>query len=285
MRACKNYMQILVGVYFLVTNCAFADTTGFVGRRPANFVPDDDLIVVPMVIEKNIMERFNEKHQETFHGARKTLEYWLSQEQYAQDYGLEDSGFVILPTEEEKVKFFNRNYLRFISKDVEKSTNSSIQNSWERWTADDEINSIDAVEQHEKVLVYAKKKRGAQDSQIITKSVKVGKDKLKFGFQARPEIGMFKLTLQSNYFYARAWVGVNGNQEVNVEKTIAATGTRAMVNYYVDESRILVALDQPLIWHWSLRFTHSKDADGFSKLQNTGLEEDNISQIRFNIGF
>ena len=73
--------------------------------------------------------------------------------------------------------------------------------------------------------------------------------------------------------------------KINIEKTIEATGTRAMVNYFVDESRVLVALDQPIIRYWSLRFTHSKTSDGFSDLQNTGLEEDNISQLRFRMGF
>jgi len=284
MKTCKTYMHFSLCVYLLVTTCAFARSTSEVGRQPANFVPDDDLIVVPMVIEKNVLEKFNEKHQERFYGARKQLEYWLSQEQYAEDYGLEDSGFVILPTPEEKERFFRRNYLRFISKDVERSTNRNLQNTLERWTADDEIDAIEAVEQHEKVLIYAKKKRGKEDKKIV-KSVKVGEDKIKFGFQARPEIGMAKFTLESNYFYARAWVGINGNQELNIERTINMTNTKLMGNYFIDESRILVAVDQPIVRHWSFRFTHSKLGEGFSELSGVGIEEDNITQIRFNMGF
>lgn len=299
MRACRNYMHILIGVYLLVTTSVYGSEDAMVGRKPANFVPDDDMIVVPMVIEKNIMQRFNEKHQERFYGARKQLELWLSQEQYAQDYGLEDAGFLRIPSPQEKQRFFERNYLRFISKDVERSTNRSIQDSWERWTADEEIDAIEAVEQHEKVLIYAKKKRGKEDKKI-EKSVSVGKDRLRFGFQPRLEIGMFKFTLQSNHFYARAWVGVNGNQEVNIERRIQLTNTKIMGNYYIDEEKLLVAIDQPLVKNWSLRFTHTKyyniDAT-IARLEESALEddsqtllgdvitEDNIAQIRFNMGF
>lgn len=298
MRVCRSYMHILMGVYLLATTCAYAKSADIVGRKPANFVPDDDMIVVPIVIEKNIMDRFNEKHQEEFYGARKQLEFWINQEQYAQDYGLEDAEFLRLPTIEEKERFFQRNYMRFLSKDVERSTNRGLQNAWERWTADDEIDAIQAVEEHEKVLVYAKKKRGQSDGKI-TKSVKVGKDKLRFGFQARPEIGMFKFTMKSNHFYARAWVGINGNQELNVERRIKLTNTKLMGNYYIDEEKLLVVVDQPIVRHWSFRFTHTKlfnieNALDRAEEDNNSLDatlldnvitEDNVAQIRFNMGF
>lgn len=298
-KVCKTYIHFSLCVYLLVTSWAIASEMTNKGRRPANFVPDDDLIVVPMVVEKSVIERFNERHQERFYGARKQLEFWMSQEQYAFDYGLEDSGFVVLPTEQEKQRFFQRNYLRFLSKDVERSTNRGLQNSWERWTADNEIDAIEAIEQHEKVLVYAKKKNGKAPKKV-EKSVKVGRDRLRFGFQPRIEIGMLKFTMRSNFFYARAWVGVNGNQELNVEKTIDYTNTKLMGNYFIDEERLLVAVDQPIWGHWSFRFTHTKlynvedalaraeenlDPQASTLLEPFIVQEDNIAQIRFNMAF
>lgn len=282
---CKIYTQLLVAAYFLVisSSSAFCQEVE-IGRKPANFVPDDDAIIVPMVIEKNFIDEFHEKHEDTFKSARKKLKYWLTQEQYAKDYGLENTGMVNLPTAEEKEKFLQRNYLRFISKDVEKSTNKGLQNSWEQWTADDEIDAITAVELHEKVLIKAQKNQG-KSALKATKTVKVGTDNLKFGFQPRVEIGMMKFTLTSKHFKARAWVGVNGNQELNVEKRFKTTGTKAFVNYYIEETRLLAALDQRLARHWSLRATHAKDFDNFENINQSITYEDNIVQLRFNMGF
>ena len=65
-----------------------------VGRSPANFVPDDDEIVVPIIVEKNFMEEFHEKHEADFREARTKLTFWMQQEQYAQDYGLENTGVI-----------------------------------------------------------------------------------------------------------------------------------------------------------------------------------------------
>jgi hypothetical protein len=280
---CKNYRQLLVIAYFLVST-ASVTANDKLGRSPANFVPDDDAIIVPMVIEKNFIDDFHAKHENKFKSARKKLRFWLQQEQYAKDYGLENTGMVNLPTAEEKQKFLQRNYLRFISKDVEKSTNKGLQNSLEKWTADDEIDAITAVELHEKVLIKARKKKG-RSTLKASKSVKIGKDNFKFGFQPRVEIGMAKFTLTSKHFKARAWVGINGQQEINIEKRFKSTSTRAFVNYYIEETRLLAALDQKLTGHWSLRATHAKDFENFENINDTIITENNIVQLRFNMGF
>ncbi len=281
---CKIYTQIALAVYFLVNGaCALAGDCK-VGRKPANFVPDDDAIIVPMIIEKNFIDEFHEKHEKDFKKARKKLPHWITQEQYAKDYGLENTGIVRLPTPEEKERFLQKNYMRFISKDVERSTNRGLQNTLESWTADDEIDAITAVELHEKVIVKASKKNGEKDLNA-TKVVKVGKDKLKFGFQARPEIGMMKFTLRSKHFKARAWVGINGNQELKIEKKFKSTKTKAFVNYYIEQTRLLAAVDQKLARHWTLRFTHAKDFEDFENVNDTIQYEDNIVQLRFSIGF
>ena len=281
---CKKFIQYIVGVYFL--GIFSIPCHSQVGRAPANFVPDDDEIIVPIIVEKNFIDEFHEKHADQFQVARKRLQDWLQQEQYAKDYGLENSGVVDTPTEDEKVKFLNRNYLRFLSKDVERSTNSNLRDTLEDWTTDDEIDAISAVELHEKVIVHAKKQNGEK---IIKeeKSIKVGKDTFKFGFQPRLEMGMVKFTVQSKYFKARAWVGVNGNQELKLERRFKSTNTKAMVNYYIDEERALAVIDQRIVDHLYLRFTHTKEfnPDLDVAADEEVIPENNIMQLRFNMGF
>ena len=280
---CKIYMQFVVSVNLLVSGICCAKSEN-VSRKPANFIPDDDLIVVPLVIEKSVIEEFHNKHENKFKAAKQRMQFWQSQEQYAQDYGLEDSGIISLPTPEEKQRFLNRNYLRFISKDVERSTNKTLQNSIERWTTDDEIDSIKAIEEHEKVIIKARSSKGRKNLSK-SKTVKVGKSDFKFGFQARPEIGMARFTIRSSYLNARAWVGVNGNQEIKLERRFKSTGTMSFVNYYIDESRVLAVIDQKVIKSLTFRYSHAKDVDGFSNLSSAGINEDNVFQLRYNVQF
>ncbi|MBD66362.1 MAG: hypothetical protein CME62_14220 [Halobacteriovoraceae bacterium] len=293
MKYCLKDLHIFLSVYILATFSAFADQQAVcptpptqktsIGRAPANFVPDDDLIVVPMVIEKNIYERFNEKHEEDFKEAREKLAFWITQEEYAKAYGLEDTGAVDLPTQDERERFLQRNYLRFLSKDVERSTNGELQDTLRRWTADDELDAIEMQEKHEEVLVRARKERGGKVYKK-EKEVKVGEERIKFGFQPRLEIGMVKIDMETPYFEAKAWLGVNGNQEINFEKKIRSWGSKFRANYEIDQSRLLCAYDQRLIGNLSLRFSHTKDMDGFSRFTKSGIE-DNVTQLRFGMRF
>ena len=284
---CKKYMQIACSVYFLVTSSVVADTASLVSRTPANFVPDDDMIIVPIVIEKSIVDEFKEKHEDSFRGSREKIRYWVSQEEYAEAYGLQGRGIVNTPTEAQKEKFVNKHFLRFISKDVEKTTNSVGQDILEDWTADDELDAIEAIEEHERVLVKAQGTQKPLGSLETTSTVNVGnkKSKIKFGFQPRVEVGMVKFTMKSKLFNARAWVGINGNQELNLERRFSSTNTKALINYKIDETALLMAVDQTISKHIRLRFTHQKDVEGFSEMTRSGISENNVVQLRFSKRF
>lgn len=280
---CRKIYHLCFIVHLLGSVLCFAEEGKDYGRKPANFVPDDDMIVVPMVIEKNVYERFNERHLKEFNSAKKTLRFWMSQEEYAEAYGLENR-VVMLPTQDQKERFFQRRFMRFLSQDVERSTNQTVTETLEELTNDDEIDSIRAIEMHEKVLVKAEKSRGKKTVKK-TKNVKVGKEKFRFGFQPRLEIGMARFTLRSRFFRARAWLGINGNQELYIERRFKSTNTRAFMNYFIEQNRVLASVDQRLSRGWSLRFTHNKTFEDIEVWDQTGLTENNVLQLRFNMRF
>jgi hypothetical protein len=281
---CLKVRQYLGTVLLLITSTSVFASGSLVSRKPANFVPDDDLIVVPMTVERNFYQEFNEKHKDQFRASRLRLENWIAQEQYAQDYGLEDAGFIELPTVEVKERFFRRNYLRFIQKDVERSNNETLQDITRQWTADDEIDSIKNNEQRSDFIVKAKRSSGRKVIKA-TETVKVAGQKFKFDIQPRLEMGMVKIRLDIKYIHVRAWVGVNGNQEINMNKTFKATGTSTLVNYYIEQNRVLAAVDQTITDHWSARLTHEKIGTDFDNMQTSGLSENNILSFNFRMGF
>lgn len=287
MSKCQKSKHFTRIVYLLITACFSVSTfaqVSILGRKPANFVPDDDMIIVPMVVERNFIEEFNEKHKDKFRKARKKLDYWMTQQQYAKDYGLQGTGAVNLPTAEQKQKFFKRNYLRFIQKDVEKSNQAVVNQFVNDWNTNDEIDSISANEQRDKFIVKAKRKTG-QRVFVAKKEVKVAGKKFKFNIQPRIEMGMVKVRLDTPFFEVRGWLGINGNQEIKVYKRFASTNTNTMINYYIEQNRILSVIDQPLMTHWSMRLTHDKIIKGFSLMNKTGVSENNSMQIRFGMGF
>lgn len=289
MRKClklRHYLKILqVCLVYGLALKSVNSLAGEIFRAPANYVPDDDMIVVPIVIEKNAMDEFNEKHSSRFSNAKAQLIKWINDENYVQAYGLEDTGAVRLPNEQEKERFFERNYMRFLQTDVQNSTNSMLTENLEELTADDELATIERYEARDEYIVEARKANGQTTDQaernIVKKEIKVGKDKFKFDIQPRLEMGMVMVKLKSNYFNMRAWLGVNGNQEVNFRKKFSSFGTNTRVNYYIEQRRVLASIDQPLYGAWSLRLTHDKQE---AEPEINGLienRENNVIQIRF----
>lgn len=276
-RRCSQALQLVLAMASFSANAQ-------ISRAPANFVPDDDQIIVPMVIERNFVDDFHEKHKNDFKDAKKKIRTWTAQEAYAEAYGLQDTGTVDLPTAEEKQKFFERNYLRYITKDFERGANKTAQDWYENWNTDDELAAIDAQDEREKYLLKAKKKTG-RPVKDIKKEVKVGKSKIRLDIQPRLEIGMVKMRFRSPYFDGEAWVGVNGNQELEIERKFKSTGTRARVLYFIEQKRMLASVDQHLMKGLSLRLTHDKvEADGIENATGKFFEN-NVVQIRFGMGF
>lgn len=284
-----NIGQFLQGVYILVTlltlDLAQAQNMSRIDRAPANFVPDDDLIEVPVVIEKNFMDKVHDENRSHMENARKEVQNWQIQTELATAYGLDKSGIYNIPDQNQAMNFVQRNYLRFVSQRVERNSNEGLQNLWQQWTTDDEIDSIKEYENHEKYIIKAQKERGGNNKLQATKEVKVGKEQFKLDFQPRLEMGMVKIQLRSGLFNMKAWVGVNGNQEVQLTRRIKMTKTDLSARYYVDQGRALAAVDQRISDSWSLRLTHDKAVESFGSISETGLSENNIIQLRFQIGF
>jgi hypothetical protein len=284
MRACPNFLHLCLSAYIFFIACMNQVQAQTPSRAPASYILDDDMIVVPINIEKTFLDEIHEEYKGAFDAHRKTVENWMRNEELAEAYGLENRGIFQTSTLQQRQNFLQRNYLRFFSKKVERDTNQGLQNWWQEWTADDEIDSISNLEKQDKIIVRAKKKTGQKTFDKKT-STKVGRQEFKFGFQPRLEIGMLKVTMDSPYFKMRAWLGANGNQEVKLERSFRATKTKAMVNYYMDQERVLAAIDQRLTSRWSLRFTHDKKLDNLSPSLATPSSENNITQLRFRMGF
>lgn len=256
--------------------------TSKISRAPANYVPDDDMIVVPIVIERNKIHEFNERHADKFQNAKRQLRQWINDQEYVEMYGLEGTGAVRQPSPQEKQRFFERNYLRFLNSDIEQANNEFLTNTLDQINADEELATIETFEAREEYIVEAQKEAtGTEAKKLVKTEVKVGKEKFKFDIQPRVEMGMIMVRFKSSYFRARAWVGVNGNQEFRIFRTFKSTGTRAQANYFYEQRRVLASIDQPLVPNWSLRLTHDKQTADPELNGLTETRENNVIQIRF----
>jgi hypothetical protein len=246
---------------------SFSQKSSKINRAPASFVPDDDVIVPPVDHELNFYEKFFLANEEALDptNLKGRVKIWQENENLAQAHGIDTSinnSPYYVPTQDEKWQLFQRTYFRYIKRQGEDPLKTEGKNVLRNWTASDEIDSIDELEAA--FRQENEEARATRRDSILNANKAVAQKTLKnfkFSFQPRLEQGVIIMRAQTPYLEVRAWVGVNGQTELNAQRTFTSTKTRVMVNYFTDSQRFLSSIDQDLSETWKARFTSVSDPD------------------------
>jgi hypothetical protein len=237
-----------------------------IGREPANYVPNDDVIVVPVDAEMSFYEKhvLNDKVFSGKSQVQQQIKIWQENELMAQQYGLDTQsvgGLYYVPTNDEKFKVVQRSYFRYLQKKSEDPFKQEGQSIVRDWTANDEVNSIDEMEAAFRAT--ARRDGAGRPLPKAFQQRQVAKTKkFRFNFQPRVEQGLIILRMEGPIVDVRAWVAANGETELNAERRFEATGTRFFVNYFAHEGRYLSVMDQDLLYPGlRARFTSTWDPD------------------------
>jgi hypothetical protein len=233
-------------------------------RKPASYVPDDDVIVKPVDNELSFYQQYvaSDNSREVIQ-SRNQLRIWNENQQFADQYGL-DSTLAgsphFVPTPEEKFEYFKERYMRYLRQRGEQPLKDAPKNWYQNFRASNEIDTIDEMEgrfrSSNKKTTASKGLPGA----FQQKEVSLWK-KTRFIFQPRVDQGLVIVGIRGPIANARAWIGVNGETEVNVQKSFDGTGTRLMFNYYAHSGRYFTSVDQRLVENLYFRVTSQKNPE------------------------
>lgn len=268
-------------------------------RAPASYVPDDDVIVVPVEAKISFYEKYFLRDEKWSQKSlvQQQIRIWQENENMAQRYGMDTQSIgsqYYVPDNDEKFRYIQRSYFRFLQKNgqapfVERGR--EITQGFMEWNANDEVNSIDEME-----ATFRQSNLNARSANLpqVLRENQIGKTKrTRFSFQPRPEQAMMIIRVTGPYVEGRAWIGAN-RAEFNLQRTFDSTGTRVMMNYYADEGRYLAVIDQPLLGVEGLRLratsTRQMMADpnpnrDTNQQSVTRLRNDNRLQLIFNRWF
>ncbi len=239
-----------------------------VERKPASYVPDDDVIVRPVDNELSFYQQYvaSDNGREVTQ-SRNQLRIWNENQQFADQYGLDSTlagSTFFVPTPDEKFEYFKQRYMRYLRQRGEQPLKDAPKNWYENFRTSNEVDTIDEME--------ARFRQGNKGSRVDRslprafqeKEVSLWK-KTRFIFQPRVDQGLIIVGIRGPIANARAWIGVNGETEVNIQKSFDSTGTRLMYNYYANSGRYFTTLDQRLVQNVYLRVTSQKNPEQKSK--------------------
>lgn len=249
-------------------------------RAPASYIPDDDVIVKPVDNQLSFYQQYvaSDNSYDVIQ-SRNQLKVWNDNQQFAEQYGMDSSlagSPFYVPTQEEKEEYFKSKYMRYLRQKGEQPLKDAPKNWYQNYRASNEVDTIDELENRFKSTTNKSHTGKELPDSLKAKEISVWK-KTRFIFQPRLDQGLVIVGLKSPIAYARAWVGVNGKTEVNVQQTYDSTGTRFMVNYYAENGRYFTSVDQRLVENIYARVTvQKKQVDA-----NNNLTPDNTFMLLY----
>lgn len=239
-------------------------TTNYVERKPASYIPDDDVIVKPIDNELSFYQQYVESDKsEDVLKSRNQLKIWNDNQAFADQYGMDStlagSAFFV-PTAEEKWEYFKEKYMRYLRRRGEQPIKDMPKTWYQEYRASNEVDTIDQMEARFKESNG--QSTGANKTilpeSLQAKEVSIWK-KTKFIFQPRLDQGLVIVGFRSPVANVRAWVGVNGETEINLQRSVDSIGLRVMFNYFAHSGKYFTSVDQRLMENIYARYTSNKD--------------------------
>lgn len=267
-----GFRQLTAGCLLLASGLCQGQVSpeNFVMRKPASYVPDDDVIVKPVDNEISFYQQYvaSDNSQEVIQ-SRNQLKVWNENQQFADQYGLDSSlagSAFFVPTPDEKFEYFKDRYMRYLRRRGEQPLKDMPKNWYQDFRASNEVDTIDEMESRFKNSTKKSKANDVLPEALQQKEISVWK-KTKFIFQPRVDQGLVVVGIRGPIAYARAWIGVNGQTEINVQKSVDSIGFRLMFNYYTDTGRYFTSADQRLMENVYARVTSQKNPDATDAAQ------------------
>lgn len=244
-----GFRHLSVCAMILCSGFAKGQSASTTGRMPASYIPDDDVIIKPIDNELSFYQQYvaSDKSEEVVK-SRNQIKVWNDNQAFADQYGLDStlagSAFFV-PTPEEKYEYFKDRYMRYLRRKGEQPLKDTPKTWYQNYRASNEVDTIDEME--ERFKNTSKKSHTGRElpKAFQEKEVSVWK-KTKFIFQPRLDQGLVIVGFKTPFAHARAWVGLNGETEINVQQKYDSIGLRLMFNYYADSGRYFTSVDQRL---------------------------------------
>lgn len=244
------------------------------GRTPANFIPDDDIIVVPIQYESRFIDRVMDPSKSQKLAETKTqLDFWYEQEQYVEKWGLEGTGMITVADGDQKLRYFQRQFFRYLGKSAGDPMKEDLKEWWQEWRAEDEVQAI-------------REREAETDSKEQTKvAKKINKDKVinsgpKYKLRFKPRVfkGFVSIQFTSKWFNADAVAGINGRNEVTFNRFFKDVGVYSMASYNFQNQIFLAYVDKRITDKFTVAYTYHDNPD-------LGPEVDHRLSFRFAMPF
>lgn len=209
--------------------------TRSVGRAPASFMPADHVENAPLKKEIWLNQVMVHDDDGVLENMRQEYEHWQIQDEYARNWNLSSTGLYDTPNDQDRVRFFERNFVRYIDRRISGEVRRAEEGST--------LHTVGQV----------------QEALRPNTTVEVSPS-FRFRFRARILEREATMLVENPWVDADAKVSARGDLELNVQKDFDH-GFHARIYYKVDENFYITSIEKRLSDHWRGRLSSTQQDD------------------------
>ncbi|MBT6325559.1 MAG: hypothetical protein HOJ35_06290 [Bdellovibrionales bacterium] len=203
-------------------------------RIPANFIPDDELEIIPIDTSIWIDDLMIEDDAGVMEKIKKNMAQWKEREEYIKTWDIEEILIYDYPSIREQRKYLSRKMLRYLDKRLSGEIKKA-----EKGTMLARVGKV------QKAL---KPKAEAQLSEQV-----------KLKFKARVLRGRAYMVVDNPYIDYETMVSASGHVEMTVQKRFTAVGLKTKLQYNIDRDEWITSLDKRIARHVTARISSLQD--------------------------
>ncbi len=235
---CFSIRHIFVFLVFLLSLSVMAD------RRPANFIPSDDIESKPAENRIWLQNVFIDGKHGVLKNIRYNINTWQRRDSYRSSWGMENTGLYRSPSRGFQFRFLTKQTLRYLDKRV----SGEIREAKEGST----FHNIGHV--HRVFKSNSTKSLGRHVS---------------LKFRVRVLQGKVYMLLKNPYVESNTTIYVNGRVGTYVARDISSLGVKTKLEHILNSGKTTFSLDRPLYDNFTARFSSIYGDDTLSNESST----------------
>lgn len=205
-------------------------------RLPGNYIPSEEVISAPEAKGSWAENILAEDNRGVLRSMKKEIAKWESEQEYARNWHLEDTGLYNSLTDDEKKRFISRRSLKYLDKRITGEIKQADEGS--------KLHTLGQV----------------QSALKPTSKIDISKS-LRFRFKAQVLQGSASVRVENPYVETTANFDIGGEKRVVVSRQIAAVDVRTWVDYDVTDSTYIAVIRKRLNKRWSTQISSEQSAN------------------------
>ncbi len=230
-------------------------------RDPANYIIDDDVIVVPVEYDERLRNTLFDFKYDRLQRLKDKVDYWVEREQFFYNWGFEDDEIRFGPTQAQKDDVYKIELIRYFTRVAGDPIQDDLRSWWDSYREENNEQKQSEVIENRNNDVVADIVDKELERRGLVKRGKVSEFEYALKFRPLPLRKMLDFLIESSIADVRIRYSNGGDTEVLVDKRYRKLGLYWLADYNTITTAYEFVVDKNIYGPLSLRLSQIYSPD------------------------